>query len=178
MKARDIVLSVALLPLLSVSMAAQKITVDHDKNTDFSQFKTYAWKKGTPAANPLNDERIVQAIEKQLASKGLLKLENTSMADLAVAYHAAVELETQLNTTDMGGWGWGPYYGGGTAITTVDKIPIGTLIVDMGDVKNKKLIWRGTASDTVSDKPEKLEKKINEVTTKLFKKYPPEVKKK
>jgi hypothetical protein len=35
------------------------------------------------------------------------------------------------------------------------------------------LVWRGTASDTVSDKPEKNEKKIQKAAEKMFKKYPP-----
>jgi hypothetical protein len=61
--------------------------------------------------------------------------------------------------------------------TTVDKIPVGHLTVDVGDARTKKLLWMGNADDTLSDKPEKNEKKINNALDKMFKKFPPPVKK-
>jgi hypothetical protein len=75
----------------------------------------------------LNDERIVKAIESQLAAKGLKKVEPGINPDLEVAYHAAVGEETQLNTMDTGGWGYEPGWGygwdgGGMSTTTVHKI--------------------------------------------------------
>jgi hypothetical protein len=42
----------------------------------------------------------------------------------------------------------------------VENTPVGTLVVDVFDGQNKKLIWRGTATDVLSDKPEKNEKKL------------------
>jgi hypothetical protein len=60
--------------------------------------------------------------------------------------------------------------------TTVDKIPTGQLVVDIGDAKTKKLLWMGNASDTLSDKPEKNADKINKVVKKMFEKFPPPVK--
>jgi hypothetical protein len=33
----------------------------------------------------------------------------------------------------------------------------------MADAKNKSFVWRGTASDTLSDKPEKNQKKLDKV---------------
>src|SRR5215510_12318649 len=61
--------------VLAVAVAAAGVTVDYDKAVDFAKIKTYAWKKGTPAANPLNEERVRKAIEAQLAAKGLTKTE-------------------------------------------------------------------------------------------------------
>ncbi len=157
--------------------AAQKVNVDWDKSADFTSFKTYAWGKGTPAKDPLMDKRVVQAVESQLAAKGLQKVEPSAKPDVVVLYHAAVDVETQLNTTDMGGyygpgsWRWG--MGTGMSTTTVDKIPVGHLIVDIGSLQSKQLVWRGRASDTLSDDPEKNEKKINKAAEKMFKKFPP-----
>jgi hypothetical protein len=131
----------------------------------------------------MNDERIVRAIEGQRAAKGLQNVESGANPDLVVAYHAAVGEEAQFDTMSTGGWGYGAgwgygYGGGGMSTTTVHKILVGQLVVDLGDVKEKKLIWRGTASDTVSgkDTPEKAEKLINKSVEKMFKKYPPPVK--
>ena len=50
----------------------------------------------------------------------------------------------------------------------------GTLVVDLSN--NKQLIWRGVASDTLSDKPDKNAHKIEKAVEKLFKSYPPKAK--
>jgi hypothetical protein len=162
-----------------VSAWGQKVNVDFDKEADFASFKTYTWAKGTPAKNPLMDQRITDGIDKQLAAKGLQNLEASANPDVVVLYHAAVGTETQLNTMNTGGYRWGYRWGGGmgTSTTTVEKIPIGQLTVDIGDAKTKKLLWMGNASDTLSDKPEKNEKKINSALEKMFKKFPPPAKK-
>jgi len=183
MKPRVIGLTTALLLLISLPAVAQKVSVDYDKNASFTNYKTYAWKEGTPAKNPLNNTRIIDAIDKQLTAKGLMKVDAEQNPDLIVIYHAAVDIETQINTVNMGGYnGWyGPYgggFGGGSSTTYVDKIPVGTVRVDIGDPKMKKLLWQGKGSDTLSDKPEKIEKTINKAAEKMFKNFPPDLKKK
>jgi hypothetical protein len=168
--------------LLVSSAAAQKVNTDYDKSVNFSSYHTYAWTKGTPVPNQLMDERVISNIDQQLAAKGLQKVSEPDKADLLVGYHAAAGHETQINTTDMGGWGgWGGYrYGGygmgGMSTSTVTNIPTGQLIVLLGDNKTHKVVWRGVASDTLSDKPEKNAKKIEKATAKMFKKYPPAAK--
>ncbi|MEE9264899.1 MAG: DUF4136 domain-containing protein [Vicinamibacteria bacterium] len=51
---------------------------------------------------------------------------------------------------------------------------MGTLVVDIWDASTKKLVWRGTASKTLSDDPSKSTKNINEAMAKIFKEYPPQ----
>ena len=163
--------------LISATAYAQKVNTDYDDKTDFSSYKTYSWAEGTRAANPLGHQRIVAGIDAQLAAKGWQKVESNS--DVVVIYSAATSTKTQINTFDSGGpWGgyrWGRWggYGGGTSTTTVQEIPVGQLVVDMADVKNKAFIWRGTASDTLSDKPEKNQKKLDKALAKMFKNFPP-----
>lgn len=60
--------------------------------------------------------------------------------------------------------------------TTAQNIPVGTLAIDMLDPANKQLVFRGTASDTLSDKPEKNADKIQKAVKKIFDKYPPKAK--
>ena len=173
MKRVRIVLSLCFL-LVAGRAFGQKVSVDWDKTANFSSFKTYAWAKGTLAPNQLVDQRITNAIDGQLAAKGLQKVDPGSNPDLVATYAAAAGSQTQLNTTNLGGWG-GPWrYGwGGSSTTTVQQIPVGQLVVELGDIKNKDLVWRATASDTMSDNPQKNEKKINKAVEKMFKKYPP-----
>jgi hypothetical protein len=160
--------------LMTGTAFAQKVTVDFDRNADFSKYRIYSFGQGTPAPETLMNQRIQEAIERQLAEKGLARVENDP--DLIVVYHCAVDKETQLNTTYLSGWGWGRgwgRWGGGNAITQVEQIPVGHLIVDIGDAAEKRYIWRGTSSKTVSSNPEKNSKTIEEGVRKMFEKFPP-----
>jgi len=65
----------------------------------------------------------------------------------------------------------------GTATTTTSEYLVGTLVVDIFDAKSKQLMFRGTATDEISDKPEKNIKKIAKAADKLFKDFPPGSKK-
>jgi len=168
MKLKRIALVAVFSQVLALTAFAQKILVDSDSSVDFSKFKTYAWRTGTPAPSPLMDQRVIAAINTQMASKGFVKVDADKNPDLIITYHAAVDYETQITSTGY------YYYGGGT--TYVDKIPVGTLLVEMDDPATHKVVWRGQGSDTMSDKPDKIAKKINQVAEKMFKKYPPEKK--
>ncbi|HEU4387723.1 MAG TPA: DUF4136 domain-containing protein, partial [Blastocatellia bacterium] len=66
---------------------------------------------------------------------------------------------------------------GGYSSTSVRKIPVGQLIVDIADVSKRRFIWRGKASGTISDKPEKMNKMLDKALTKMFANYPPKPKK-
>jgi hypothetical protein len=162
-----IIMGFCFLLLVTGSALAQKVSVDYDRGTDFSKYKTFAIGTGTPAGNPLADQRIVAGIEAQLIMKGLRKVE--SNPDIIVIYHAATDTQVAINS--MGG---GPFGGWrfGTGTATVEKIPVGQLIVDIGDMSAKKFVWRGTASGTISSKPEKNEKAFNTALTKMFQNFP------
>jgi hypothetical protein len=76
----------------------------------------------------------------------------------------------------MGGYGyrgWGGMGGMGTATTTESQYTVGTLVVDMFDKTGKSLLWRGSAQDELSDKPDKNAKKLAKASDKLFKDFPP-----
>lgn len=154
---------------------AQQVRVDYDHGADFARYHTFTWGKvqASPSISQLAEERIMAQIEETLAKKGLRRQETGG--DLVVTYQAAVKQQVQLTTFSSGGpgWGWGPGFGGGISTTTADRIPIGTLVVDLLDPQAKQLIFRGIASDTVSDKPEKNAKKLAKAMDKMFEKYPP-----
>jgi hypothetical protein len=144
---------------------AQKITTDWDKTATFAAYKTYTLSKGqVPAgANPLMVQRVESGIKSELASLGLLTAETGG--DLMVVYHASTKEDVSLQTT-----GYAPRWGGGTV--NVNRILNGMLVVDVSDSKGKNLLWRATATDTVSDNPQKNEKKIQKAVEKMFEKYP------
>jgi hypothetical protein len=59
--------------------------------------------------------------------------------------------------------------------TTVSKIPVGTLIVDLVDAKENQLKWRGTATKTLdaTATAEERDKNVNAAVEKMFAGYPP-----
>src|SRR5262245_13316873 len=173
-------LAILLAPTLA---AAQKTSYDYSKDTDFTAFKTYALKDGTKVGQQLIDERIVSAIETELAAKGLTKSENP---DVFVVYHVAFDTQKDISTYSSGyggygayGWGWGGGWAGGTTTTQVRDIVMGTLVIDMADAKKSQVAWRGMGVKEVKTqaKPEQRDKSINEAVKKIFKNYPPKVKK-
>ena len=95
-----------------------------------------------------------------------------------MAYHASFDKDLRIDgfSSGFGGYRFGATRSGSA---TVNEILIGTIVVDMISAKDKKIVWRGTASKEVDPKadPEKREKNINKGAEKLFKKFPPEAKK-
>jgi Domain of unknown function (DUF4136) len=156
------VIGVCLLPLTAV---AQKVSVDCDKDADLSKYSTYTWRAGRAAPNPLVDRRILGAIDRQLASKGWTQTHGAPQA--IVVYTAGMDVQRQLN-----GFGSGPRWSG-VGTVRMEEQKIGQLLVDIYDAATGRLLWRGFASDTVSDKPEKNEKRINDAAAKLFRQFPP-----
>jgi Domain of unknown function (DUF4136) len=154
---------------------AQDVKVDFDKSANFSGIKTFAVKIGTDWGNPLSEKRVVAEIEEALAGKGWAKAENP---DALVVLHGATTVKKDLNTFysgGYGGYGWRGYGGMGmsSSTTTVNEFTVGTLVVDIFDAKSKALLFRGTATDELSDKADKNAKKLAKASDKMFKDFPP-----
>jgi len=176
------------LALLSIGTAlAQDVRYNFDKKADFTKFKTYKWVdiKDAKKFNDLIDKDIKDAVDAQLATKGLTKTDGDD-ADLLIGYQGAVGQEKEF-TSYNSSWGYGPgWYGGGWyggpssswSSGQTSTIYIGQIAVDMYNPTDKDLVWRGIVSKTLDQKakPEKQQKNLNKAMTKLFKKYPPEVK--
>jgi Domain of unknown function (DUF4136) len=161
--------------LLVVAAASASITTDYDHNANFTSYKTYSWGK-LQTANSIWDQRVREAVDSQLAAKGWKLV--PSGGDVMVNAFGKTHAQQTLNTFYDGfggGWGWRRFGGGGfgTATTTVDTYKVGTLVVDMFDPNSKNLIWRGTASDTLSSNADKNTKKLNGEVHKMFEHFPP-----
>ena len=182
-------LLVATIMLVASAAIAQDTRYNFDKNADFSKFKTYKWVSLKDAAKPneLMDKQIIAAVDSELATKGLSKVDGDN-ADLYVGYQAGIGQEKQFTSYNSdwgygGGWYGGGWYGGAGGMSTTtgqtSTIYVGQLALDMYDSANKDLAWRGVVSKTLDQKakPEKQEKNLKKAITKLLKNYPPPVKK-
>ncbi len=190
---KRLLLSVSVLLTFGISAAwAQDVRYNFAKDAKFSDYKTFKWidaVKGSDKVDQITDNNIREALETELAKKGLTKTDSDD-ADLYIGYQTAIGTEKQFNSYSTG-WGTGPGWGAGwygprggmmnggmnTTTTTgsTSTIYIGTLDVDMYDSKGKDLVWRGTASKTIDPKakPDKQQKDIQRSVTKLLKNYPP-----
>lgn len=178
----------ALLALMiAPAVFAQDVRYNFDKDTDFSQLRTYKWVEiqGAKQADALTEKQIKAAVDSELAQKGLTKVEDNN-ADILLGYQAAVSTDKQFTSYNTG-WGYGPgwyrggWYGptGGMTTGTTSTIYTGQLVLDMYKPAGHDLIWRGVVSKTIDPnaKQEKREKNLNKAVAKLMKDYPPEEKK-
>lgn len=162
------------LSLLSTAAAAQQVTYDYDRGTDFARFKTYAWVDGTILQDEFNHRRIVAAVDSQLKLKGFTRVERGANPDVLVAYHASFDKDLRI-TGFSSGWAGYRFAASRSGTARVDDVVTGTLVVDMVEAASKTIIWRGTARKEVdaAASPEKREKNIHKAAEKLYRNYPP-----
>jgi len=170
--------------LFATASFAQQVKTDFDRRADFSQYKTYSWEK-VHTQNSLWVDRIKDAVNSALTAKGWTQVE--SGGNIAVMAMEITKEHQTLNTyydNFGGGWGWrGWRWGGGLgdgfgeSTTTEETYRVGTLVVDLFDATTKKLIWRGSAIDTLSNKPDKNIKNLDKGVEKMFERFPPEARK-
>jgi hypothetical protein len=174
---RTIFASIGVTLLLASASFAQQVKTDYDRSTDFSHYKTYSWEK-VQTSDPLWVDRIKEAVNSALATKGLTPV--ASGGDIAIVAIEMTKNQQTLNTFYDGfggGWRWRGFGGLGTATTTVDNYKVGTLVVDLFDANSKMLVWRGSSSDTLSDKSDKNIKNLDKGVQKMFDHFPPGEKK-
>ncbi len=157
---------------------AQQVKTDYDRSADFTQYKTYSW-ENVHTSNPLWVDRIKAAVDSALAAKGWTQVE--SGANVSIMAMEMTRSHQTLNTycdNFGGGWLWGGFGEGfGDSTTTESTYKVGTLVVDLFDSSTKKLIWRGSASDTLSDKSDKNIKNLDKGVEKMFDHFPPDTRK-
>ncbi len=135
------------------SAYGQDVHYNYAPGTNFAAYKTYQWVEIPGGAPPdqLIDEAIKRAVDKQLAQKGLTKVEKD--ADLYVGYQAIVKEEKRVNLWGTSGgpgrWGRGGWGGIDPVQGQTSTIPVGTLAVNVYDRGRKQLVWRGDASKTI-----------------------------
>jgi hypothetical protein len=165
----------AMMFLFAGKSSAQQVKTDYDRSTNFTQYKTYSWEQ-VKTKDSLDVDRIKSAVNAALAAKGWTQVD--SGGDVSIVAMEITKNQQTLNTFYDGfggGWGWRRFGGGGfgEATTTTETYKVGTLVVDLFDSKTKKLLWRGTSSDTLSNNSDKNIKNMDKGIEKLFKQFPP-----
>jgi hypothetical protein len=157
--------------LLTTTALAQDVTYDFARATDFTAFETYAWARAN--GNPVTElihQRIVHAVDAQLASKGLRQVEENASPDALVFYHASVSQALDVSGRDRGGYTPAKWNS-----TEVEQVMVGMLGVDIVHPRTKEIVWRGVATKDLDLKAsrEKRDENMTQVAQKLFQHYPP-----
>ena len=178
-----------ILALVACSvMHAQDVRTNYMPGTDFSTYRSYAWVdevQGVPAIgghpDQILDAQVKQAIDSQMAAKGLTKVADGGKPDLLLGYQLMIDREKQINGfgDSWGGWGgWGGPWGGnsfGSFSASTSTNYVGTFVIGMYDAAARKLVWIGGAQHAIepSKKPEKNQERLNKGAQKLLKDFPP-----
>lgn len=178
-----VLLAVALIACSLVAFAAD-VRTDYDHSANFAQYNTYSWGK-VQSSNPFFASRIQHAVDNQLQSRGWQLMPSGGAVTIFATdnIHNQQEVQTMYDNLGYGwgfGWGWRSWaWSGGWAdpyptstTTTIDK-PVANLVVDIFEGSSKKLLWRGLATENLSDNSDKNTKKLNGDINQMFREFPP-----
>ena len=176
-------LSIFFIFAVLTSCSGVSVRQDYDVSVDFSDYHTFAWvtveqpKTGDIRVdNQLLDTRIREAVDRTLIAKGYRKITDGS-SNLLVAYTLTIRSRLESDTVSTGfGYGGYPYWGGVGFETRVREYDEGMLVIDIGDAKQNKLIWRGTGTRRVTahSDPNKTTDVINKTVGEILAKFPPQ----
>ncbi|MBL4827238.1 MAG: DUF4136 domain-containing protein [Spongiibacteraceae bacterium] len=188
-----------LMPLaLIVGCQSTDVSIDYDTQASFAKYQYYelqiaptkiepenqteaqAEKELGPKTNPLVVARVKKAVSTQLRLNGFMPASAKDPADVLIHYSVTSEVRTQAS-------GSGASIGVGssgrsTGVGLSFSFPLGkdtikkdtTVLVDLLDVKDNRLKWRGSKTLVFSDEtPEEISASIEEAVAEIFSFYPP-----
>jgi hypothetical protein len=177
-----VLLAVTAVPVV---VGAQKVTYDFRKATNFAEVKSFAIQTGQLSDNPLVNERIINDLTGELT---VLGLKRTANPDVYFVPSMSTEMRKEVTTyTSAYGYGYSGYYGAygwhdpygaygwGPISHEIRDVRYDTLRIDMIDAKTGELLWRGQGVKRVNPgwKPEKVDRKVNQLVTKVLANFPP-----
>lgn len=166
-----------ILPLLWLFLgcSALRVTVDYDPEFELEKQKSFAVVHyDREGENTLFNDRLIAALQKELLTKGYRQSPKEE-AELLFVFHVNVEekvdIDTDYHMAGFIGYGYSP---GMMATTRTHRYTKGTLIIDALNPKNKKIVWRSIATDTLSRKetPQERIEYVNKVIAEAMKSYP------
>ena len=183
------ILATIILGLLILGACSSlSVVSDYDKSVDFTKYKTYSYygwaDNSDKVLSPFDKERIEKAFADEFDKRNLTFVEKGG--DLMVALFIQTEdrQQTTATTTGVGGYGYGyggfygygPRWGWGPSMSTTTvntyNYKVGTLVCDVFDTQEKKLIWEGIGSGEIDDNPNTREEGIPKAVAKIMQAYP------
>jgi hypothetical protein len=147
-----------------------------DEHADFSKYRTWGWRLDGSIRDAVWAQRCHSVLSDELALHGLKEVP-ADQADLWGVVHARLSSDTRVASfAPDWGYGWGPYGSAWAYDETVAyQVPVGTIILDLVDTKEKQIVWRGRASGDIraNRTNEEREQKLISIFKEMFAVYPP-----
>ncbi len=166
----------ALMVLVLISCSSVRVNYDYDRETNFSQYKTYNYYADmNTGLSELDTKRFQDALDAQLSQQGYKLAEEP---DFFIDVSSKEYEEGPKSSFGIGLGGTGRHVGGGVSI----GVPVGQsninrkITVDFVDENKKQLFWQAGSESTFkpNDKPETREAIFKEMVTKMLSEFPPE----
>jgi hypothetical protein len=156
---------------------------DFDKSVDFGQYRTYGFvaQAGTDSGDvkSLATQILQRVASQQMEARGYTRSDSP---DLAINFKGKLEEKTDIESTPAPyygpGWGYGGWYGapyggwGGTEVTT-RRYNVGTLVMDVVDLKKRQVVFQGGIEGVVTKEMlQNREAAMTRAVEHIFSKYP------
>ena len=165
------------LLLAACASGAPVVQTDHAPGVNFAQYKTYSWVEKPQTQSPLMQDKLVAAIDAQMAAKGFQRVPDGGDVAVLGSWDSREEVSYSGTSFGFGIGNWGGSSGGAIGTSTGSSKPkskyVGTLAVDLFDSKSKQALWRGTATGDVPESPQAIDAAIAKVIPQMFAKFPP-----
>ncbi len=131
------------LGILVAGAVVADIQVEADASVDFAGYGSYAWANGTPARRDVAEQRIRRAVDLELAEAGF-RLVEAEDAELWVVTHALIDRHSLEDLRKRDYWDFFT----GARSTDPFELGAGTLVVDLIDKEQERVVWRGRRGDS------------------------------
>jgi len=157
-----VMLSLALSDLAAAGLADHRVKVTVDKHTDFSALRTYAWTRGLASLDPEFDAHIVDAIDRELASLGLIRRESEP-ADVVVSYATVGRSDVDVGAKRDRSSG------------TYPESPTGTFVVLIREASSRRELFRARARVPIDVDIAHITQHLDDIIARIFAQYPTRV---
>ena len=166
-----------LLPLFTVLLmgCSKTPSVDYDPNFPTASLQTYAIiSKASQQSNPLNEERIRDAVMTEMLRKGYTATDKKT-ADFHISFESVIKEDVPSNVSF--GLGFGSFSSGvGTSIATSHRPTKdqGELHINMIDPETRKTFWRTVYTKDIRDfsSPQARIQYFNTIVATMLKEFP------
>ena len=144
---------------------AQTVRVKWERGTDFSKYQTYTWHENpSDDVADQTDQIIVDHIDSVMSLNGIFRDDYES--DLFITYYGSAEESFGISGGYQSDWT-------SSGAITIDSHRAGTLVVDIVDVDENQVVWRGIATATIQREARKNRQIVQNALTKMFDPFPP-----
>src|SRR5580765_7848810 len=126
----------------AAQMPKYGVTVEADKNLDYTVFKTYSWTEGHPSSDKGIDARVIAAVDRELSALGMTKA-TSGPGDVLATYYSLsrTDVDTKAKADSKG---------------VRPEQSVGTLVVALLDPADRRRLLRLRVDKPIDTEPAKL----------------------